>query len=132
MIVGPLVPLRARVRQLRLEALKGAEKVGGKFATDLDTDGLNIEGAALLGDAVRLFQRGNGAATNATYDISREGLLGLLLHRTLASPMIARVVPWDLGDIDGVPLGFTDAVATEREIWFLGAAESSPSTIVGT
>lgn len=104
---------------------------------------LNIEGAALVGDRVRLFQRGNGAVTgevqpvNATVDLALGELLGAI-GRWAVDPgaeggvALRSVTPYALGALDGVALGFTDATAWPgsrpgRVAW-LAAAEDSPDT----
>jgi hypothetical protein len=104
---------------------------------------LNVEGAALVGDRVRLFQRGNGAVVggvapvNATVDLALDDLLAAMV-RWVNDPTddrgvaLADVVSYDLGAIDGVALSFTDATAWPgsrpgRVAW-LAAAEDSPDT----
>jgi hypothetical protein len=104
---------------------------------------LNVEGAALLGDRVRLFQRGNGAVVdgvapvNATVDLALDELLAAMV-RWMNDPSddrgvgLADVVTYALGAIDGVALSFTDATAWPasrpgRVAW-LAAAEDSPDT----
>jgi hypothetical protein len=106
---------------------------------------LNVEGAALApgdgrddaGDDVILLQRGNGAPcgdrhpVDASARIDRELLVTYL--RALARgepatcPPLRGIVGWDLGDVNGTRLTFTDAVAT-RGRWtaFLACAEDSP------
>jgi hypothetical protein len=102
---------------------------------------LNVEGAALVrddvGDDVILLQRGNGAPcdglhpVDASARIGRELLVGYLraLARgeSAACPSLRGIVAWDLGDVNGTRLTFTDAVAT-RGRWtaFLACAEDSP------
>lgn len=83
---------------------------------------LNIEGAALVGDNVRMFGRGNGAASdnapavNATCDVILDELLMYLEQpATAAVPMPANVTQYDVGDIDGIRLSFTDAITISME-----------------
>jgi len=104
---------------------------------------LNVEGAALLGDRVRLFQRGNGAVVdgvapvNATVDLELSELLAAMI-RWAGTPADDRgvalhaVTSYALGSLDGVALSFTDATAWPsarpgRVAW-LAAAEASPDT----
>ena len=93
---------------------------------------LNIEGVARIGDRLRLFNRGNGAPhgallpVDATCDVSADALLAHLEGGPL--PTIDSIVQYDLGDIDGVRLGFTDAVMTDR-LFYLAAAEDSPDAV---
>ena len=96
---------------------------------------LNVEGAALVGDAVRLFGRGNGAArgdvraVNATCDLDARALLAFLLDGA-PPPSPERVAQYALGAIGGVPLGFTDAVALGGDtVVFTATAEDSPDAV---
>lgn len=93
---------------------------------------LNMEGAALRGDTLVLFQRGNGAArdglvpVNATCEIAFEELWRHLVGGA-PSPSPRAIAQYDLGAIDRVPLTFTDATATASgALIFLAAAEDSP------
>ena len=97
---------------------------------------LNVEGAVVLGDTLRLFQRGNGAPrdglspVNATADVSLAALLAWLDAGARAEPpALARIVQYDLGSVAGVPYTFTDAAAFDAaRILFLAGAEDSPDT----
>jgi hypothetical protein len=75
-------------------------------------DELNIEGAVVFGDELRLFQRGNKAeADNAiiSYPLSQAlAALGGSQADPLRPSVIKRL---DLGLIEGIPLCFTDAAA---------------------
>jgi hypothetical protein len=92
---------------------------------------LNIEGATLEGDTLRLFQRGNGPArVNATCDMSWGALLASLRSpRTAAPPRPGGVVRYDLGAIDGVALSFTDATAAMGTIVYVAVAEDTPDAV---
>lgn len=101
---------------------------------------LNLEGAARVGDRVYLFQRGNGAprgdltAVNATAWVSAAALEAALdadeAGRDAAPIALCDVTTWELGDVAGVPLTFTDATAHPDgvSLVWLGAAEASPDT----
>jgi hypothetical protein len=104
---------------------------------------LNIEGAALLGDRVRLFQRGNGAVVdgvdplNATVDLSLQELLSEMNHWESDPSGECRVAlqsitSYSLGTLDGVGLSFTDATpwpsSHPGRVAWLAAAEDSPDT----
>jgi len=95
---------------------------------------LNVEGAALVGDRVRLFGRGNGAArggvlpVSATCELRHDALLAFLLDGGPV-PAVEAVRPFALGEIDGAPLAFTDAaVLAGGTILYAAAAERSPNT----
>lgn len=95
---------------------------------------LNIEGAVAVGGLLRLFQRGNGAAVdgvaaaNAVGDLDLDGVLAWLDHGG-PSPELRSVRRFDLGEVRGVPFGFTDATALpDGRVVFLAGAEDSPDT----
>jgi hypothetical protein len=92
---------------------------------------LNLEGAVVVGERLRLLQRGNGAPTettpavNATADIDLADWVRWLDGEGPLPPLLA-VVQYDLGTVDGVPLCFTDAAALSPEmVVFLAGAEAS-------
>jgi hypothetical protein len=92
---------------------------------------LNVEGAAVSGNTVKLFHRGNdargAAAPNAIAEIELDELVEWL-GGGAESPRVARVTAVDLGAERGVPFGFTDAVALDDErIVVLACAEDSAS-----
>jgi len=107
---------------------------------------LNIEGAAQVraadGEVVRLFSRGNGAAaelsaalsavggTSATCDLDAGAFAAYLLApATTPVPPSAHIVRYDLGALEGEPLGFTDATAWGDGVLYLAAAERSVNVI---
>lgn len=92
---------------------------------------LNLEGAVSDGRQLWLLQRGNdagardGAAANAIIALSLPALLAYL-DDPAAVPAIESCVAVDLGAIDGIPLGFTDAaLAADGRLAFLACAEDS-------
>ncbi len=97
---------------------------------------LNVEGAVPLGGHVRLFGRGNGAATapggdarptSATCDVDVDALVAFLLARGPA-PELRDGRRYRLGEIDGAPLAFTDAaVLPDGAVLYAAAAERSPN-----
>jgi len=102
------------------DALRGLRAFAG--------DELNVEGAVLVGERLRLFQRGNGAAglparrvVDATVELVRAGDLWVPLSETARA--------YDLGTLDGVRLTFTDATAHHGVVWFLATAEDSPNSV---
>ena len=96
---------------------------------------LNVEGAIIVDDRVRLFQRGNGAPTaslqpvNATGDLPLESFLDWL-DRSGPAPHLENIRQYDLGAVSGVRLGFTDAaLIPDGRIAFIACAEDSPDAI---
>ena len=100
---------------------------------------LNIEGAALVDGDLLLFQRGNGAPVTtgssslAPVDATaRIALAPLLAHLRGAGPLppLRDVIAWDLGQLEGQRLTFTDgavhARGESRTVAFLACAEDSP------
>ncbi len=97
---------------------------------------LNVEGAALAGSELWLFQRGNGARrgdrrpVNATCVLDWVAVRAHLAspHRT-EPPVPRRVAHYDLGTLGGTPLGFTDAMAVGTGFLYSAAAEASPDAV---
>lgn len=107
-----VIPLPRVFGTLRARRLLGSE--------------LNIEGAALTPDGVRLFQRGNGAP--------REGLdpvdATVEVRQPFGEPVIGPVFRYDLGRVRGVRLTFTDASpAPGGHTLYLASAEDSPDAV---
>lgn len=90
---------------------------------------LNIEGAAAAGGRLRLLQRGNGArGENAVIDLDLDGVLRAIARsRALTPDLIVDVRAVDLGALEGVRLGFTDAspIDASGRIAFVAAAEDT-------
>jgi len=92
---------------------------------------LNVEGVARLGDELWLFHRGNTGPADpgpATLRFSVAALHAWLDANAALPPLIDADV-YDLGSIDGVKLGFTDAVAARDRIYYLATAEASANAI---
>jgi len=97
---------------------------------------LNLEGAALLqGGVLRLAQRGNGTPRDgldprdATCDLSWDDLLAYLGGRS-GPPTHGQVVAYELGELDGVGLTFTDLCAGPGgKTLYLAGAEDSPDAV---
>ncbi|MEO8671716.1 MAG: hypothetical protein ABI411_10415 [Tahibacter sp.] len=88
--------------------------------------GLNVEGAAVVNDQLWLFQRGNSRdASSACIRLSLPQVLAALsTGLPLSGEMLAGISPVTLGDVDGVPLGFTDATClSQGQIIFCAVAE---------
>ena len=93
---------------------------------------LNVEGAVVQGDLLRLFQRGNGRASGALLPVNAVGELPLSeflgwLDSGRRVPELTRIIRVDLGNVRGIPLTFTDAARLgSGDIAFLACAENSP------
>jgi hypothetical protein len=90
--------------------------------------GLNIEGALVSGDELRLFQRGNKKdRSNAIIRCQLQPVLNAIgLERAVDPAEIIAVVPVELSEIDGLPLSFTDAaLLPDGNMIFSAAAEDT-------
>ena len=90
---------------------------------------LNVEGAVILGQTLRLLQRGGGKLGlkpwNAILDLPLHHFVGWLDGRQPCPPVV-RVTEVLLGDVGGVPFGFTDgAVTSDGRLAFLACAEDT-------
>lgn len=92
---------------------------------------LNIEGAAVMGDRLWLLQRGNGPdGENAVIELELAEVMDALVRdRRLAAAEPAGMTTYDLGELAGGKLTFSDASPLGGELLvFTASAESSPST----
>jgi len=97
---------------------------------------LNVEGAIVDGDRLRLFGRGNGAPrdgllpVNATCELDWTAFVAhLLAPDRHPPPAPANAVRHDLDALEGVPLGFTDATLWRGTMLYTAAAEESPDVV---
>ena len=115
--VGGLAPLHAAVVQ----------------CLGLMADQLNLEGAARRGDTVRWFNRGNLAAgvRPGSVDVPLAGLVDAVLGRTdPASVPVEQPRDYDLGEVAGVGLAVTDAIALpDGRLLLSAAAEDTPNAV---
>lgn len=89
---------------------------------------VNIEGAIVQQDRLLLFQRGNkGRGINAVVGFELDDLRAALgSHEGRSQPQALFVHEPQLGDIDDIPLGFTDAAALpDGSILFSAVAEDT-------
>lgn len=88
---------------------------------------LNIEGAVVSGGELRLFQRGNKRnAANAIIRFPLAALLAALSTGQTGAIEPSAIQPFDLGQIDGIPLCFTDAAALpDGSMVFTAVAEDT-------
>lgn len=95
---------------------------------------LNVEGAVIVDGALRLFQRGNGAAAGGALPAHASAELSLRpwldwLDRGAPLPALSNITRYALGQVQGVAYGFTDAaVLPDGRVAFLAAAEDSEDT----
>lgn len=107
-------------------ALRGAPGFAGSD--------MNVEGAVYAAGTVRLFGRGNGAVVgslrplNASCDVDWTELRSHLDSlSTPALPAPGEITQYDLGLVDGLALGFTDATSGRNgTVMYAAAAEASP------
>ena len=98
------------------------------FATLHEVKDINIEGALVDGDRLRLLQRGNkGAGRNAVIELRCERLAHQLRHQDgIDKVELLHVSRFDLGDVQGVPLCFSDGAAlADGSIVFTAIAEDT-------
>lgn len=88
---------------------------------------LNIEGAAVVEDSMYLFQRGNKKNNlNASIRLSLADFYKVLRSPDKKFAPHIDITPYDLGDIDNVPLCFTDATPLSNgDIVFTASAENT-------
>ncbi|UQU62335.1 hypothetical protein COUCH_25265 [Couchioplanes caeruleus] len=93
---------------------------------------LNLEGACVVGDRLRWFQRGNSAAgvPSASVDVDLEALLAAVAGAGSDRVGIGGVRRYDLGTVAGVALAVTDAVALpDGRVIVSAAAEDTPNAV---
>lgn len=88
---------------------------------------LNIEGAAIVEDKLLLFQRGNKKnKLNASIQLSLADFYRVLAQPHKKYQPRIHITPYDLGQIDQVPLCFTDATSLANgNIVFTASAENT-------
>jgi len=131
-VVGLRLDEGPDVRVVQASALYGALRAETRFAGSQ----MNIEAAVVIGDQLRLFSRGNGRASetqravNASCDVELRQLLAHLeAPDHLPAPTPTNVIVYELGTLEGVPLGITDATTLQTTVIYAAAAESSPNAI---
>ena len=94
-------------------------------------EALNVEGAAVMGDELWLLQRGNSSdGANLVVALSCDEVIqSLTRDRTLAAEELKRTLAFDLGELHGTTLTFSDASALGNELLvFTASAEASGGT----
>lgn len=132
LVVRDLAADRPDARLLYAEGLYALLRSAAGFAPGR----LNIEGAVVLGDTLRLFSRGNGKIrnrerpVNATCDLPLGELVAYCLQQGRnPPPSPTNIVTYELGALGEVPLSFTDAAAWKDGVLFTAAAEASPDAV---
>jgi hypothetical protein len=137
------LPLRERiVRARRVDGALGTEVIDAaplyaalRAERAFSGSELNLEGAALLGDALVLCNRGNGASVdgiepvNAHCHIDLAALLRWLDAPSAPLPSLDRVQRYELGSVHGIPLTFTDLATAGDTLLYAAAAEDSPDAV---
>jgi hypothetical protein len=96
---------------------------------------LNVEGAAAIGDSLWLLQRGNSElGKNLVAELSLDEVMRSLREDlTIDAHELERVRSYELGEIDGVELTFSDATPiAEQLLVFTASAEDDDGTIRGS
>ncbi|HZO14613.1 MAG TPA: hypothetical protein VFB62_15175 [Polyangiaceae bacterium] len=101
-----------------------------RSAPDFAGGQLNVEGAAIVGDVLRLFQRSNGrhGGHPASVDVGLGAFLSWL-DGTGPVPALENARTYDLGEVRGVRFGFTDACEFGDAVVFVASAEASPNAV---
>lgn len=148
---GALLALSSGSKKLRTKGIIISFNKSGELQDDVeiidltnlydeikkDIGKLNIEGAVIIDKDIILFQRGNKKnKINATIQIPINQFFNYInpSEKKLTHNLEVNITHYDLGDIDGVPLCFTDATVLENsDIVFCAAAENtSDSYLDGT
>jgi hypothetical protein len=98
-------------------------------------DGLNIEGAAVMGERLWLLHRGNHSeVANVVAELSlRDVMRALRGDHTVEVEDLAALRAYDLGELDGVRLTFSDATPLGGDVLaFSASAESDDGAIRGS
>ena len=96
---------------------------------------LNVEGAATMGERLWLLQRGNSElGSNLVAELSLDDVMRSLRDDlTIDAHELEAVRSYDLGEIEGVELTFSDATPiAERMLVFTASAEADDGTIRGS
>lgn len=110
------------------------ESVARRLA--LEPAELNIEGAFVAGNRFGLVHRGTGssarpgARASAIVELGLPALLGWLAQpHPDALPAILQSYSYDLGEVRGVALGFTDVAVAGDRLVYLAAAEDTSNPV---
>ncbi|RZU30610.1 DUF6910 family protein [Blastococcus saxobsidens] len=99
----------------------------------LPMDHLNLEGASRHGATIRWFNRGNlnAGVRSASVDVPLEGLVAAVLGRADAAAVaVEQPREYELGEVEGVGLAVTDAIALpDGRTLLSAAAEDTPNAV---
>jgi hypothetical protein len=99
-------------------------------ALGIPADQLNLEGACVVGEVLRWFQRGlpSAGAPTASVDLPLDAVLAAASGGPLDVPVLA-ARSYDLGEVAGVGLAVTDAITLDDgRVLVAAAAEDAPTT----
>lgn len=100
-----------------------------------DAPELNIEGASVMGDRLWLLQRGNtDQGVNLVAELALTDVMDSIRHdREIDCEELETVRAYDLGELDGVPLTFSDATPiADQVLAFTASAEDDDGHIHGS
>ena len=118
MPLGPHGSMEGTIRRIDLSPLYAPLRV--HFSD------LNIEGAFVLGDELLLLQRGHkGGSLNACIHFAWAEVWPWLLGQSAAPAEATALQHYDLGAVEGTPLGFTDGAALPDGAWVFSAVAES-------
>jgi hypothetical protein len=91
---------------------------------------LNLEGAVIVNDRLSFLQRGNkGGGINAVISVKLDGVLKSLNASDGVKELSFDLREYELAEIDGVPLAFTDGAALpDGRVVFTAVAEDSDNS----
>jgi hypothetical protein len=102
-------------------------------ALGLSDGQLNLEGACVVGDRLRWFQRGHGRSrvASASVDVDLEGIIATIRGEgSVAAIELGEVRRYDLGTMGGWPLTITDAVTLpDGQVCVSATAEDAPDAV---
>ena len=96
---------------------------------------LNVEGAVTHGADVLFLNRGNGeprgglVPTNAMCAVNAKALVHYLDDVSRTPPELFNVSVYNLGEVEGTRLTFTDATVFRDRIIYVASAEASPNAV---
>jgi hypothetical protein len=94
---------------------------------------INIEGASVFGDHLWLFNRGNDGGANAVAELRMSDLAHSLRgDEEIDADELDALRVYELGDLDGVPLSFSDATPLFDQLVVFTASAEGEDEILGS